>query len=291
MSNRGKRKSITSTQVSILFLLPLKQRDISNDNTGEGSSKNDSNNHRELDDTLLSSQIESFIDVQAQNNPSKVEIIIKSMDENVQCTTILGYVYYHGIKVDKDIDHALIYYRKAVNKLHDSYARLFLGFHYIQKEQNFPKGVNSFRKSAESGNLSGQHYLGFFLNIGHGCIKNDKVAFHWYLCSANGGNKLGQNSLAFAYETGVGTKRNKKEAFAWYRKAAENGHAKAQHKLGECYKKGMGTKKDKVKAAYWFVEAAKNDDEAKVKNDDDDSAEVKRDTEAVKVNNDDESAK
>lgn len=140
----------------------------------------------------------------------------------------LGLCYYNGKDVEKDLNQAVYWFRKA----------------------------------AEQGNASAQSKLGMCYFKGEGVTKNSNLALYWFRMAAeqgksNQGDASAQCGLGDCYYYGEGVSRNYKQAVYWYQKAAEQGYAEAQCKLGDLYYKGEGVYKNLKEAEYWYQKAAK----------------------------------
>ena len=61
----------------------------------------------------------------------------------------------------------------------------------------------------------------------------------------------GQYETGECYRRGDGVVKNDEVAFSWYLKAANQGHAQAQIEVIKCYKEGIGTAKDLSLAEFW----------------------------------------
>ena len=74
--------------------------------------------------------------------------------------------------------------------------------------------------------------------------------------SADAGEATAQHALGFLYSDGLGVPQDHVEAAGWYRRAAEQGEATAQHALGVMYYDGLGVSQDYVEAHIWLNLAA-----------------------------------
>ena len=118
---------------------------------------------------------------------------------------------------------------EAQCKLADAY---FLG---NGVEQDEPKAVEWFRKSAEQGHAVAEYALGNCYFAGRGIEKDEAEAFKWFLKSAEHGYAVAQYTVGSCYFTGRGVSLNKEEAIPWLRKAAAQGEPNAKAAL-----KGLG---------------------------------------------------
>ena len=170
----------------------------------------------------------------------------------------LGYMYYNGEGVPKDLAVAARWFRKAADQGDDA-AQVMLGSMYY-KGEGVPKDLVAaarwYRKAADQGNDFAQAALGYMYQKGEGVPKNLAAAARWYRKAADQGNDFAQAELGYMYYYGEGVPKNLAAAARWYRKAADQGNDFAQAALGYMYQKGEGVPKDLVAAARWYRKAA-----------------------------------
>ena len=177
-------------------------------------------------------------------------------------------------------------------------AQYQLGLYYQNGRivnKDLEQAVYWFRKAAEQGNAKAQNNLGWCYGNGRGVEKDYKQAVYWYHKSAKQGFAPAQYNLGWCYDNGRGVERDFKQAVYWYRRAAEQGHAQAKHMLnkqkgnaakyraysensdetlyrilnaanlgnaqaqfmlGNCYSKGIGMAQNHQLAVYWYQRAA-----------------------------------
>ena len=110
----------------------------------------------------------------------------------------MGVLYYEGHGVNKNLDEALAWFRKAADSEHPT-AMFNLGVAYWEGRglsQNYAQAVDWWERAAESGDVASQYNLGL------------------------------------AYYLGKGAQKDLDQARNWLTQAAEKGHADAQHVLG-----------------------------------------------------------
>lgn len=74
---------------------------------------------------------------------------------------------------------------------------------------------------------------------------------------AEQGDLTAQHYLGYYHMMGIGGMTNQAEGVRWYRSAAEKGFPNAQNNLGLAYRSGQGVQKDCAVAAGWFESAAR----------------------------------
>ena len=170
----------------------------------------------------------------------------------------LGYMYYNGEGVPKDLAVAARWFRKAADQGDDA-AQVMLGGMYY-KGEGVPKDLVAaarwYREAADRGNDFAQAALGYMYYKGEGVPKNLAAAARWYRKAADRGNDFAQAALGYMYYYGEGVPKNLAAAARWYRKAANQGNDFAQAALGYMYYYGEGVPKNLAAAARWYRKAA-----------------------------------
>ena len=156
--------------------------------------------------------------------PSFAEIQNKAQQGDVHSQYLLGSLYDVGLRIPKDLNMALKWYRKA----------------------------------AEQGHARAQFYLGRMCDLGEGVAENNKEALKWYRRAAEQGDVSSQFSLGAMYYAGDGVELDNKEAAKWFGMAARQDDADAQYLLATMYFDGDGVQQDYVKAYGWFHLSASN---------------------------------
>ena len=116
----------------------------------------------------------------------------------------LGFFYYSGLGVTKDLKKAFKYFSLAANK-----------------------------------NKDAQRYLGIMYRTGKGVQTDLKKAAAWYLKAAENGSVESQERIGIMYEEGCGVKKDYKKAAHWYKIAIKNGHSSSKKRLDNLKNKGL----------------------------------------------------
>ncbi|CAI2183121.1 12961_t:CDS:2, partial [Funneliformis geosporum] len=132
----------------------------------------------------------------------------------------------------------------------------YLYKHGIGVERNFKVAVYWFEKASEQGNLSATNYLGDCYKFEHGVQQDKNKAFELYKKSAEGGHQYGIANLGYCYQEGIGTEVDLVKALECYERAANDDCASAMDKLGHLYIEGLGVEKDHDKAFDYFQRSA-----------------------------------
>lgn len=118
-------------------------------------------------------------------------------------------------------------------------------------ERDLQGALDWWRRAALQDHRSAQHNLALTL-IESGGAADLAEAVEWLEAAAFAGFTRSQYSLGKLYETGLGVAVDQTRAFQLISKAAEGGLVSAQYSFGKMYRDGRGTEADPVLAAHWF---------------------------------------
>lgn len=194
-------------------------------------------------------------------------------DPVAQCC--LGYFYYDGQCVRKNLDIAVKWFTKAAEQGHEE-AQFKLGELYYQGdkvEQNKEKAFKWYRKSAEQGRAQSQYMLGEFYSNGEGVAQDDQEAVKWYRKSAQHTDKdpwrmipkdawRACKKLGLRYHEGKGVKQSDVIAARWYEKAGRilltlPATGDELCAIAESYFFGDGISQNYKQAIKWYKQAAR----------------------------------
>ena len=235
--------------------------------------------------------------VRIGNYPSAVEALKDSLTTDPKSQYLMGFMYYHGLGVNKSYRQALDFFTKSMNGGNTD-SRTFLAYMYDEgKGVNIDKqkAFNLYQESAEEGDTTAitnlavmyyrgsgipqnydkafnlmnsveyvkdpivQYYLGDFYFYGFGVSKDLKKAIAYYIRSAMLGSVDAHYMLGHIYQNGFGTQTNIPKATKYYEYAALAGNPQAQFNLATVYTSGqLSGIIDKVKAYAWLSIASKN---------------------------------
>lgn len=168
----------------------------------------------------------------------------------------VGIMYETGQGLNANFKIASKYYEMSANQ---GYSEGECNFGLVKKAQKkYQEAVELFQKSANQGNMCGEHYLAVMYQHGKGIRRDYTKALEYYKKSADKGYSLAQSNLAVMYEKGKGTKINLSEAIHYYELSANGGEYIAQYNLGMIYYMGKSTTQDLVKAKELFKKACDN---------------------------------
>jgi TPR repeat protein len=173
----------------------------------------------------------------------------------------LGQMSENGWGIEKSLESASSYYRKAADKKVPPAIYRLATFHEhglggLEKDQS--KAINYYRQGAELGHPVCMYNLSVMLD------KSDKKSpfkaevLPWLLRSAGAGLIEAEHQIGARYEQGRGVQQDFVAAAAWFDRAARSGHAQAQYRLGGMYETGQGVKPDHGAARHLYELSAKS---------------------------------
>ena len=175
----------------------------------------------------------------------------------------LGWHYYSGTFIRKNIVKSIEWYRKAADK-DDAWAQVDLGKIYFCGERgvkkDYSQAVRLFRKAARKKDVFAFFNLGLCYDYGKGVRQSDAQACKYYAKAAEGGDVAAMCNLGATLANCEGSQ---KDAVMWTRRAALRGDCKAQHNLGEWYASGeCGLKTNRRLAMKWLAKSAEQGNKA-----------------------------
>ena len=167
----------------------------------------------------------------------------------------LGRAYRDGKGVEKDLQQAAEWMRKAANnKLNWAKLELFDILWAIGKPESFTEMISTIDPMVQNGNENAMLRLGRAYRYGKGVEKNLHIAADWLRNASSGKTKWIKNEL-FDVLWEIGTPESYKEAFRSVSEIA-NTNVGAMLRIGRAYRDGKGVEKDLQKAAEWMRKAA-----------------------------------
>jgi TPR repeat protein len=134
----------------------------------------------------------------------------------------IGWMYERGIGTDRDLNEAIVWYRKA----------------------------------AQSGFATAQTNLGLMYLNGLGIERNAQEARRWFEKAAAQGDAKAENNLGVLFDQGRGVPENNAKAAEYFSRAAARGNLEAKNNLGVLYRFGRGVDQDPAKARELFEDSA-----------------------------------
>lgn len=170
----------------------------------------------------------------------------------------LGVLYEEGLGLDRDIQRAIVYYRRAAE---NGFAPAQLRYaQFLLHGENIPAdrvaAEQWYIAAAEQGNAIAQYSLAVMLLD----RKDDSVAHErglsWLLLAAEKGNEEAQYTLGINYFHGGGLAQDYAKAGLYLSSSAEAGRADAQYYLAILNLEGWGRSADPAEAWKWLQLAA-----------------------------------
>ena len=172
-------------------------------------------------------------------------------DGNIFAKYVLGFLYYHGLGVEKNLQLAsTLLLEAADNGCID--AMIYLGTGLVENKE-CKKVMECLLEAANAGDSRGMFGLALSYSYGY-CQKNDdKTIVAWYMKAAEKGEENAMRNIARQKEE----EGDWQEAINWYIKAADKGSIIAMKRLSEIYKNGKWVEKDEIKASEFDENAKK----------------------------------
>lgn len=179
---------------------------------------------------------------------------------DTRCQIALGFMYAHGIGVEKDLEKAKNLYTPAANQ-DNAEAQFYMG--YIATQLNTPdKAVFWYRKAASNNYEKAFLGLGLLFYDGQAGVKKDlKKAFYWFKQAAAKNIPEAQLTTGLMLFNGQGVEKSYTQAAKWFEQAAAANNTTAQFNLGYMYAAGLGIKKNNTYAYMWLKLAAQKGNE------------------------------
>ena len=155
-------------------------------------------------------------------------------------------------------------YAKQGHELNDCYSTALLGYCYFWGygvERDLKKAKQLYLESAAKNESTAQFRMGVIFFTGQGEGQNDETAFKWFTQAAEQNHSEALNALGVYYLNGYKpVKKNATKAADYFRRPAAKDSDRAKLNLGKMYLEESGVKKDTLKAVDLFNEIAKEGD-------------------------------
>lgn len=202
-----------------------------------------------------------------------------AQEGNAMAQNTLGVVYNKGLGVEKDINKAVYWWQKAVDRGHDN-AMVNLGEAYLNGtgvDKDPVRAAELFEQAALQDNQAGMFNLATMYLKGEGVPRDPAKAFSYAEKAANAKIKTeivadtnkgisqhsnmqvtakAQGFLAFCYRMGIGTQKDMAKSMEYLEKAANNGDLNSCMILADAYENGKNVTKDFSVAERYYRKAA-----------------------------------
>jgi TPR repeat protein len=207
---------------------------------------------------------------------------------DAQAINVLGYCYFLGQGVSKDIEKAVSYFRKAANQNYSS-AQYMLGECYRRgsgvtgnwstARQWYAKVIENpgsgdwiigyakegYQECNNGVPYSGNSNYSYNNNINYGeyagktyDVANYADAVKYGELGAAQNDAKAMTILGNCYLEGRGVSEDENKAVSYYQKAVKQKYWEAEFQLGLCYQLGLGVKENLATARKWYKKAIEN---------------------------------
>lgn len=180
--------------------------------------------------------------------------------------TLLGFCYEKGVILEKDLEKAAEFYKKAADQ-DCAEAQYSLGYLYclgLGVPRSYSEARRYFELAAAQDSAVAQTYLGDLYRHGYGVIQSYSEAKKYYEKAAARGLAGAQYNLGFFYNHGFGVLKSYSEAKKYFELAAAQNYCYGLSSLGLLYENGFGVEQDYNEAKKLYEKAlAQGDVQAK----------------------------
>ncbi len=175
------------------------------------------------------------------------EIIKKKANKGLyQSQMLLGFMYYTGHGLQKDVSKAIEWFTKAAEQ-NEPQSQMILSNIYLNGE-NGEKDINTgimwLKRASDNGLDTAQVALATLYADGSILPKNVKESIRLFNLAAEKGNITAQKTIAGIYHFSIGL--DKTLAYAWYMVAANQGDEYAKDIANKLFSEFSPTDKDKA---------------------------------------------
>jgi TPR repeat protein len=171
-----------------------------------------------------------YFDDESVANFSLEDTIKKAKKNNIRAQIQLALYYFIG-SAQPDLSQAVYWFQRAADRGNPD-AQVTLGWLYFAGEgvsKNLEHAKYWLRKAAEQDYINADFLLGHFYETGLGTETDYAQALYWYSQGARAGDANSQYHLSLLYRNGYkGVPKSPGDALMWLRKAAVQGHSDAR---------------------------------------------------------------
>ena len=178
-----------------------------------------------------------------------LELIILAGRKDPEAMFELGNRYHEGKSLPKNDHLAFSWWHKSDKS--DAQVNQKIGYAYWHGwgvEKNLEEAAKYFLHAAEAGDALSQLYIGHAYLSGEGVEKNYKKAAEWMKKAADKNDGIALWLMGNMYSQGLGVKCDPVEAAKCYEKAAQQELKEAQFEYAVCLLNGKGIEKNAPKA-------------------------------------------
>jgi len=147
----------------------------------------------------------------------------------------------------------------------DVHAMHYLGYCYgegLRVARDANQSLTWYKRGMQAGYLSSVNNIGMLFHRGQFGSNGMAQAFYYYSYAAQRGNDQAQMNLGVLYREGHGVPLDYTQAMHWFQLAAAQGHPNAMVEIGRLYRFGLGVESNGNEAMHWFQKAIDEKDSA-----------------------------
>lgn len=165
----------------------------------------------------------------------------------------IGRLYYYGNGIKKNIDTALEYIQKAIDK-NSHTAMIALGIIYAI-DKKYEAALVMYQKAADGGDIDAKYLLASAYFYGKGVQICKKTAYRYATEAVDQGHAKAMNLRGIMFCTGINGIVDYDNAFKMFQMSDAKGYEYGTLHLAEMYEAGWGTKQCWKSAAYYYRKA------------------------------------
>ena len=194
----------------------------------------DQGNERALENlATIYSNIQKIDDTNLKTAAPYLKRIVENKKGNAQVYYLLGYCYYNGLGIDKNMKDAVYYYKLAANQGNTKALNALVNYYVDNPSADSQDAIKIFEKAAQNGNTIAQYQAGIWYDK----AKDYTNALRYFKMAADAGSDMAQYQLGRYYEEGKNMKQDLAEAMKWYKKSADQGNVQAKKALDNLSKR------------------------------------------------------
>lgn len=147
----------------------------------------------------------------------------------------------------------------------DVHAMHYLGYCYgegLRVERDANQSLTWYKRGMQAGYLSSANNIGMLFHRGLFGSNGMAQAVYYYSYAAQRGNDQAQMNLGVLYRDGNGVPQDYTQALHWFQLSAAHGHPGAMVEIGRLFRFGLGVDSNLNEAMRWFQKAVDEKDSA-----------------------------